>query len=81
VKGLSVVYLSVLRVWLQDETADQSKTMAALDRALRQGEQILRWCEDMKRFMAARRAQTVMEKAKEKPPSRSRKSKKKKKKQ
>jgi len=29
------VYLSVLRVWLIDETLDMSKTMAALDRILR----------------------------------------------
>ena len=33
-KGLSAVYLSALRTWFRDETADKSKTMAALDKAL-----------------------------------------------
>jgi AcrR family transcriptional regulator len=33
-KGLSAVYLSTLRTWFRDETADKSKTMAALDKAL-----------------------------------------------
>jgi AcrR family transcriptional regulator len=34
------IYLSVLRVWLVDDSADMMKTMAALDRRLRQSE---RW--------------------------------------
>jgi AcrR family transcriptional regulator len=34
------IYLSVLRVWLVDESVDMMKTMAALDRRLRQSE---RW--------------------------------------
>ncbi len=34
VKGLTAVYLRVLRVWFRDETADKSKTMASLDRGL-----------------------------------------------
>lgn len=33
-KGLSAVYLSALRTWFRDDTADKSKTMAVLDRAL-----------------------------------------------
>jgi AcrR family transcriptional regulator len=37
-KGLGLVYLQTLRVWLRDETEDKSRTMAALDRALRRGE-------------------------------------------
>lgn len=34
-KGLAAIHLCVLRTWLSDETADLSKTMAALDAALR----------------------------------------------
>lgn len=34
VAGLSGVYLKVLRVWKEDESADLSKTMAALDKEL-----------------------------------------------
>lgn len=33
-KGLAAIYLSVLRVWLEDDTEDLSRTMAALDRHL-----------------------------------------------
>ena len=33
-KGLGLVYLSVLRVWLADDGEDQARTMAALDKAL-----------------------------------------------
>ena len=39
VKGLGVIYLMVFRVWLTDDTADLSRTMAALDSRLRQAEQ------------------------------------------
>ncbi len=39
-KLLLAIYLSVLRVWLADESPDLMKTMAALDRRLRQAE---RW--------------------------------------
>lgn len=38
VLGLSGVYLKVLYVWAQDESADLSKTMAALDKALGRAE-------------------------------------------
>lgn len=40
VKALAALYLYVLRVWLGDESADKSKTMAALDRALKQAEMV-----------------------------------------
>jgi rpsU-divergently transcribed protein len=40
VKLLLGIYLSVLRVWLADDSADMTKTMAALDARLRQTE---RW--------------------------------------
>jgi AcrR family transcriptional regulator len=39
-KGLSAVYMSALRAWLRDETADKSRTMAALDRALGRAERV-----------------------------------------
>jgi AcrR family transcriptional regulator len=35
IKGLSLVYLSAMRVWLRDDSADKSRTMAELDRRLR----------------------------------------------
>lgn len=31
VKGLAAIYLAVLKVWIEDESADMAKTMAALD--------------------------------------------------
>lgn len=34
IAGLSALYLKVLRVWMEDDTADMAKTMAALDKAL-----------------------------------------------
>ncbi|HWK44149.1 MAG TPA: TetR family transcriptional regulator [Stellaceae bacterium] len=37
---LGALYLSVLRTWLQDDSADQARTMALLDRRLRSAE---RW--------------------------------------
>ena len=40
VKGLGVVYLSVLRVFLGDDSADLSRTMAALDRALGRADEL-----------------------------------------
>lgn len=38
VKGLVAIYLSLIPVWLRDDSADQSKTMAALDARLRRVE-------------------------------------------
>jgi AcrR family transcriptional regulator len=37
-KGLAVAYLYALRAWVADDSADRAKTMAALDRGLRQVE-------------------------------------------
>ena len=31
IKGLTAIYLITLRTWLQDESADMARTMAALD--------------------------------------------------
>jgi AcrR family transcriptional regulator len=39
IKGLGVAYLMVFRIWLTDDSADLSRTMAALDARLRQAEQ------------------------------------------
>lgn len=41
IKALVAIYLSVIPVWLRDETADQSKTMAALDARLRRVEGLI----------------------------------------
>lgn len=38
IKGLSMIYLSALVVWLRDESPDMAKTMAHLDKRLRQAE-------------------------------------------
>lgn len=38
IKGLSMIYLSALVVWLRDESPDMAKTMAYLDKRLRQAE-------------------------------------------
>lgn len=39
-KGLVIVYLASLRVWLRDETEDLAPTMAALDRRLARAESL-----------------------------------------
>ncbi len=41
VHGLTLLYLSVTRTWLDDETPDMARTMSALDQALGRAE---RWC-------------------------------------
>lgn len=53
VKGLAVVYLDALRVWLGDDSGEMEKTMAALDRRLRQVESLERF---VPRCPAPRRA-------------------------
>ena len=45
VLGLGTVYASVFRVWLDDDDPGHSRTMAALDRRLRQGERTIRGVE------------------------------------
>jgi AcrR family transcriptional regulator len=40
--GLTAVYASVFRTWLDDDDAGLAKTMAALDRRLRRGEEALK---------------------------------------
>lgn len=43
--GLLCVYNRVVDIWLRDDTPDQARTMAALDRELRSGERQLKWLE------------------------------------
>jgi AcrR family transcriptional regulator len=43
VQGLGLVWLATLRAWEEDESADLSHTMAALDRALDQADRAARW--------------------------------------
>ncbi len=40
IEGMGAVYAYTLRAWLNDDTADLSRTMAALDKALRRAEGI-----------------------------------------
>lgn len=49
IKGLAVVYVSVLCVWLDDDSEDMAKTMAALDRRLRQAESLVMLCRPPRR--------------------------------
>jgi AcrR family transcriptional regulator len=58
VKGLGVVYANALRTWLDDDSPDMSKTMAAVDRDLRRADTLVQklkstvgnkpWREDRK---------------------------------
>ena len=41
VAGLTGIYLDVQRIWMDDESADLSKTMAALDKDLGRAEQVI----------------------------------------
>ena len=52
IKGLAAIYLTVLRVWLNDDSEDMSETMSALDKALRRAEFIVGLC----RFPSPRRS-------------------------
>jgi AcrR family transcriptional regulator len=42
--GLALIYAAAFRVWLRDDTADSSATMAALDRDLCRAERMVGWC-------------------------------------
>ena len=44
IKGLGLVYLATLRVWLRDESDDLARTMATLDRQLGRVERTVRCC-------------------------------------
>lgn len=61
-KGLAAVYLWALRAWLADDSRDLAKTMAALDRGLRQAE-ALAGLLNKGRDRAAKAAKTAAQKA------------------
>ena len=42
-EGMVLVYAEAMRTWLDDDDPDLGRTMAALDRALRRGEQAMRF--------------------------------------
>lgn len=46
VKGLALVWLQSLRVFLDDDSEDLARTMSALDKALRQAERAAGWIGD-----------------------------------
>ncbi len=48
-KALAAVYLASLRSWLADDSADMSRTMAALDRHLRRAESLAGLCRGVVR--------------------------------
>ena len=43
-QGLALIYANAFRVWLRDDSADSSQTMAALDRDLCRAERMIGWC-------------------------------------
>lgn len=45
--GLARIYGQVMRIWLDDDDAGMARTMAALDKRLRQGEQAMRTLDDV----------------------------------
>ena len=47
--GLARIYGQVFRIWLDDDDPGMARTMAALDRRLRQGERTLRTLDDVAR--------------------------------
>lgn len=53
VKSIGAIYLATLRTWLGDEGADNGKTMAFLDRALRRAEMMARSVPGAERSTAA----------------------------
>jgi AcrR family transcriptional regulator len=53
VKGLSALYLTTLPVWFRDDSADLSKTMAALDRGLSRLARAVTCCRGLARKAAS----------------------------
>lgn len=41
IKGLAAIYLSAIRVWMRDDTQDQSVTMAHIDKNLKRAESVI----------------------------------------
>ena len=54
IHGAVLVYVQALGVWFDDDDPGLARTMAALDRALRQGERAMQWldgiCSALPRF-------------------------------
>ena len=44
-RGLAVIYLAALNVWLRDDSEDQGRTLAFLDRRLKQAERVARFMD------------------------------------
>jgi len=51
VKALGMIYLATLRVWLDDDSPDMARTMAALDRNLRRAGAVLSCCSRMRKIV------------------------------
>lgn len=51
-QGLALAYAHVLKIWLEDDSEDQAKTMAALDRELLRGERLIGRAEEAERRFA-----------------------------
>lgn len=43
IHGVALIFLTALRVWMTDDSPDLSRTMAALDRALKEAEGLMRY--------------------------------------
>ncbi|CAN0405546.1 unnamed protein product, partial [Discosporangium mesarthrocarpum] len=41
IKGLAAIYLGALRIWMRDDTQDQSVTMAYIDKNLKRAESVI----------------------------------------
>ena len=59
IKGLGLIYLSALRVWLEDESPDMSATMARLDRDLKRAEALVTAVPGLKRNGRVRGAEVM----------------------
>lgn len=59
IKGLAVIYLATLRVWLEDDSEDQARTMAALDRNLKTAERWVRDASSVCRCLPGRRRRST----------------------
>lgn len=56
VNGLAAIYLSALRTWLDDDSEDRARTMAALDKALKRAEMLVRSLPGTPRWTTSERA-------------------------
>ena len=46
IQVLMLIYLNVLRVWLNDDSADTGKTMAILDKSLSHADSLIKWLQN-----------------------------------